>query len=238
MSERAQSPSWRRRILNFIAALAPPLLRVVCQLLVWTLRIEYVGDDALRARWARGERAIVTFWHNRLLLVPLIASGVPMCIMVSQHRDGEMMTKVLNAWGVSTVRGSASRGGVSGFLRLVGAYRHGENLAVLPDGPRGPRYVAKPGVVHLAKSVGAPIYPMAYAPSRCVRLRSWDQLIIPLPFARIMIEVGAPVIVPTHADDDQLDRSRVELERTLNALTQSVDAKAAGSTAPEAVRVS
>lgn len=236
MSERAQKFRWRRPILNFLAGLAPPVLRVCCQLLVWTLRVEYVGDEALRARWARGEQAIVAFWHNRLLLLPLIASGVPMCIMVSHHRDGEMMTNVLNAWGVSTVRGSASRGAVSGFLRLVGAYRHGENLAVLPDGPRGPRYIAKPGIVHLAKAVAAPVYPMAYAPSRCVRLRSWDQLIIPLPFARIMIEIGTPLFVPAHADEDQLGHCRVELERALNALTQSVDAKAAGRAVPETVR--
>jgi lysophospholipid acyltransferase (LPLAT)-like uncharacterized protein len=237
MSERARKSRWRRPIRNFLAALAPPVLRVFCRLLVWTLRVEYVGADGLRARWARGEQAIVAFWHNRLLLVPLIASGVPMCIMVSHHRDGEMVTSVLNAWGVSTVRGSASRGAVSGFLRLVGAYRRGQNLAVLPDGPRGPRYVAKPGVVHLAKSLAAPIYPMAYAANRCVRLRSWDQLIIPLPFARIAIQIGAPLVVPAHADAEQLDHCRVELERALTALTDSVDAKAAGRALSAAVPV-
>jgi hypothetical protein len=224
MSDRRRTSRWRRPIRNFFARLAPPLLRVVCQLLVWSLRVEYRGDGPLRARWARGEQAIVSFWHNRLLLVPLIASGVPMCILVSQHRDGELVTSVLNAWGVSTVRGSTTRGAVRGYLRLVDAYRHGHNLAVLPDGPRGPRYVAKTGAVHLAKSVGGPIYPMAYAASRFVRLKSWDRLIIPLPFARILVEIGAPLLVPEQADAQELDHCRVELERALNTLTLSVDA--------------
>jgi lysophospholipid acyltransferase (LPLAT)-like uncharacterized protein len=237
MRDRGRRSRWRRSILNALAALVPPVLRVASRLLVWTLRVEYSGDAALRARWARGEQAIVAFWHDRLALVPLIASGVPMCIMVSHHRDGEMVTEVLHAWGVSTVRGSASRGAVSGFLRLVGAYRRGHNLAMLPDGPRGPQYVAKPGVVHLAKAVAAPIFPMAYAASRGVRVRSWDRLLIPLPFARLVVEVGAPLSVPPDADAQGLAHCCAALEQALNALTDSVDAKAAGRAVHAPVRV-
>ena len=237
MSERRRRSGWRRWILNGLARLVPPVLRVVSRLLVWTLRVDYIGDAALRARWARGEQAIVAFWHDRLLLVPLIAAGVPMCIMVSHHRDGEMVTEVLHAWGVSTVRGSATRGAVSGFLRLVGAYRRGQNLTILPDGPRGPRYVAKPGAIHLAKAVAAPIYPVAYAASRSLRVRSWDRLVIPLPFSRLLVEVGAPLSVPPDADEQRLAGCRAALEDALNALIESVEAKAAGRAVHEPVRV-
>ena len=115
-----------------------------------------------RAASARCSR----FWHNRLLMLPMVADGQPVCIMVSQHRDGDIGTALLDAWGVThrARLGDARRG-----RRLPApgdAYRHGNNLAVVPDGPRGPRYVAKPGVIHLAKAVGAPIYPMAYAANR------------------------------------------------------------------------
>ncbi len=85
------------------------------------MRVDWIGADQLRARWAHGERAIVSFWHNRLLMLPVVADGRPICIMVSHHRDGEIATNRLGAWGVSTVRGSASRGAVGGFLRLVDA---------------------------------------------------------------------------------------------------------------------
>jgi lysophospholipid acyltransferase (LPLAT)-like uncharacterized protein len=226
MSERKKS-AWWRPYRHALARLAPPLLRVVLRLLRSTLRIDTVGDETLRARWARGERAIVSFWHNRLLMLPLIAAGQPMCILVSHHRDGEIATNLLGAWGVTTVRGSASRGAVAGFLRLVDAYRHGHNVAVLPDGPRGPRYVAKPGVVRLAKAVDSPIYPISWAANRVARLRSWDGLIIPLPFARVRIQVGEPLEVPPHASAEQLECCRGELERRLIALTESVEAAVA-----------
>jgi lysophospholipid acyltransferase (LPLAT)-like uncharacterized protein len=215
----------RRRVLAALAALAPFLLRPLLRLLQASLRIEYVGAEELRARWARGERVVLSLWHNRLLMVPIIGAGEPVCVMVSQHRDGELGTALLNAWGVTTVRGSASRGAVGGFLRLVDAYRHGNNLAVIPDGPRGPRYVAKPGVIHLAKAVGAPIYPIAYAANRVRQLRSWDRLIIPMPFAHVVFVVGAPLTVPAGASADELAALRAELERRLVEITASVEGR-------------
>ncbi len=212
---------------SLLAALAPPLLRIVCLLIIWSLRVEYRGDAALRARWAAGGRAILSFWHNRQLLLPLMASFAPMCVMVSHSRDGEMATKILRAWRIATVRGSASRGAVSGFLRLARAYRAGQNLAVLPDGPRGPRYAAKPGVVYLAKTLETPIYPMSFAASRGVALRSWDGLLIPLPFARVLVEMGEPLTVPVDADAAQLEVIRAALDERLRALTESVESEMA-----------
>ncbi|MEO8604321.1 MAG: lysophospholipid acyltransferase family protein [bacterium] len=214
----------RRRLLAWLAKLAPLLLRPALRLLQLSLHSEYGGDAALRARWANGEQVILAFWHNRLLLLPVIGEGVPMCIMVSHHRDGEVATRLLSAWRIATVRGSASRGAVGGFLRLVDAYRGGRNLVVLPDGPRGPRYVAKPGVVHLAKATGAAIFPIAYSASRDWRLKSWDRLIVPRPFSRLRVEVGPPLSVPPDATPDQLIALRSELEGRLNDLTSAVEA--------------
>jgi lysophospholipid acyltransferase (LPLAT)-like uncharacterized protein len=219
---------WWKPFRHTLARVAPPLLTVVLRVLRWTVRIDTVGGEPLQARWAGGERAIVAFWHNRLLMLPLIADGQPTCILVSQHRDGEIATTLLGAWGVSTVRGSATRGAVRGFLRLVDAYRRGQNVVVVPDGPRGPRYVAKPGVVYLAKALGSPIYPVAFAANRAARLGSWDGLVIPLPFARVRIQFGEPLQVPRDASAQQLDGCRIELERRLNALTEAVETAVAG----------
>jgi hypothetical protein len=226
-SERRRKSAWWRPFRKILARLAPPLLRVLLRLLQATLRIDWINAGPLRARWAHGERAIVAFWHDRLLLMPVLAAGQPICILVSQHRDGEMASQLLAAWGVTAVRGSATRGAVGGFMRLVDAFRRGSNLAILPDGPRGPRYVAKPGVVHLAKAVGSPIFPVAYAASRVARLRSWDRMIVPLPFARVVVEIGEPLEVPAHASAEQLDRCRAELEQRLMAVTQSVESQVA-----------
>jgi lysophospholipid acyltransferase (LPLAT)-like uncharacterized protein len=141
-----------------------------------------------------------------------------MCALASQHRDGEIATRALAAWGIQMVRGSATRGAVGGFLRLVHAFRAGYNLAVIPDGPRGPRHSAKPGVIRLAKATGAPIFPVSYAASRSLRLGSWDRLMIPLPFARVTVVVGGPLRVPRRAEESELEERRRDLEGRLAEL--------------------
>ena len=133
---------------------------------------------------------------------------------------------LLAAWGVGVVRGSATRGGVGGLLRLVRTVREGTSVVILPDGPRGPRYVAKGGVVQLARLTGVPIVPITYAASRVWRLGSWDQLVLPLPFARFEVAVGAPIAVPADADAAELERRRAEVETSLRDLTRAVEARA------------
>lgn len=220
-------PWWRKPVLAVAAAVGPPILALAVRALGWTLRLRLIDAEDLFARWARGEQVIVAFWHDRLLVMPIFARRVPVCAMVSQHRDGEIAVRALGWWGVRAVRGSATRGAVGGFLRLIGAYRQGYNLAVVPDGPRGPRHTAKAGVIRLAKATGAPIYPVSYAASRAVRLRSWDRLLIPLPFARVVVLVGEPLVVARHCEREQLEERRRSLEARLAALTRDAETRLA-----------
>lgn len=220
-------PWGRRVLLRFLTAVGPAVISVVLRVLGRTLRITLVNFDELSGAWARGEQVIVTFWHNRLLMMPFAANGARICVLVSHHRDGEIATRALSHWGIHAVRGSVTRGAVGGFQRLVNAYRQGYSLAVAPDGPRGPRYAAKPGVIHLAKATGAPIFPATYAASRALRLRSWDRLIIPLPFSRVTIAVGDPVRVSRAAAAEQMEEHRLRLERCLNELTRAAETRLA-----------
>ncbi len=220
-------PWWRRPLLRVLTVVGPPVVSMALRALQLTLRTEFVNANELFARWARGERVIIAFWHDRLLMMPIAASGVRICTMVSQHRDGEIATRALARWGIDTVRGSATRGGIGGFLRLVGAYRGGSSLAVVPDGPRGPRYAAKPGVIHLAKATGGVIFPVTYAANRAAHLRSWDRLVVPLPFARVTVEVGEPLRVPAGAGEEELETQRQLLERRLSDLTRVAEARLA-----------
>lgn len=215
---------WRTRAWGVVIAVAPLLISAVLTVLVRTLRVQFVDAGGLLGRWARGERVILAFWHNRVVMMPAQARGRNVCIMNSEHRDGEIATRALARWGIRSARGSATRGGVRGFLRLVDAYRAGFNLAVVPDGPRGPRYQVKPGVIYLAKVTGAPLFPVSYAASRKKQLRSWDQLIIPLPFARVVYVVGEPMLVPRDAGDAMLETMRAELEARLNRVTAEAEA--------------
>lgn len=211
--------------MRLLTAVAPVLISGALRVIGRSVRVRYVHGEALFDPWARGEQLIVAFWHNRVVLMPLANRGRKLCIMNSQSRDGEIATRALKRWGIHSVRGSATRGGAGGFLQLVRAFRAGYDLAVVPDGPRGPRYQVKPGVIHLARVTGAPILPVTYAASRMRQLRSWDRLIIPLPFADIVFVVGEPLHVPRHATDAEAEALRAELETRLNAITAAADAQ-------------
>ena len=220
---------WRDRFFDLINPVAPRLISGALWLISRTVRIQYVNADDLFARWARGEQMILAFWHNRVVMMPLAyqGRGRQVCIMNSQHRDGEIATRALERWGIRSVRGSATRGGAGGFLQLVNAFRAGYDLAVVPDGPRGPRYVVKRGIIHLGKATGAPIIPVTYTATRRWHLHNWDRLIIPLPFSRIVFIIGEPLEVPRHASADEAERLRVELEHRLNAITAAADDRVA-----------
>jgi len=210
-----------------LVALAPPLLSGSLRALSATWKIELIGAERLFATW--NERPVIlAFWHNRVLPLPLLARGQRICILNSRSRDGEIATRALARWGIHSVRGSASRGGEIGFLALVRAQRHGFHLAVVPDGPRGPRYVVKPGVIHLARATGAPVFPVTYAASRFRQLRSWDRLLVPLPFARVRCYVGEAFAVPREEEGAALDRWRTVLEERLRAITERADRETAG----------
>lgn len=226
-SSKAPRRRWpgRALLLWLLTAVAPALLSGALRLLAKTLRIEYVHADELLARCARGEQSIIAFWHNRAVMMPIVSPVPKLCIMNSQSRDGEIATRALARWGIRSVRGSATRGGAGGFMQLVNAYRAGYDLAVVPDGPRGPRYVVKPGVIHLARATGAPIYPVTCAVNRMRQLRNWDRLVVPLPFARLLCMVGEPLPVPRHATDDEIEALRRVLEERLNALTRAAEAQ-------------
>ena len=215
---------WRAPLLRLLTAIAPIIISGALRVLALTVRVRYVAADELIARWEGGEQSIVAFWHGRAVMMPIANRSPNLCIMNSQRRDGEIATRALARWGIRAVRGSATRGGIGGFLLLVRAYRDGASLAVVPDGPRGPRCVAKAGVIHLARATGAAIFPVSYAATRQFQLHSWDQLVIPLPFARVTFVGGEPLHVPRHATDAEIEALRCELETRLNRASETADA--------------
>jgi hypothetical protein len=208
---------------RLLVTLSPPLLAAALRLLYASVRLEYVNAERLFDRWRRGEPTITAFWHNRVLMMPRAYKGGRMCIMNSLSRDGEIATRALARLGIESVRGSATRGGAAGFLQLLRAFRRGSDLAVVPDGPRGPRYVAKAGVIHLARATGAPLFPATYSATRYLQLGSWDRLIVPLPFARIVVVVGDPIEVPRDADPATVERLRADLETALDDVTRAAE---------------
>lgn len=187
------------------------------------MRIETVNREAIAKRWAAGEPNIIAFWHGRQLMLPLAYGGCGLDILISRHRDGELISRAMRSFGFSAVRGSTTRGGAVALKRLIGRGRSGRDLAVTPDGPKGPRQVVQPGVIHLAKLTGLPIFPLTFSASKKKVLKTWDGFLVPYPFARGVFYWGEPLWVPRDADAAQFEACRVALERALNAMTERAD---------------
>ncbi len=205
------------------AALA---VRTVLVLLGATVRWSRHGSEELERAWQTGEPVLMAFWHGRSILLPFVYRGRGACIMNSTHRDGEIVSRVLARFGISATRGSSTRGGVPGFRGLLRANRRGLDLALIPDGPRGPAGVAKAGAAELAIATGAPLFPMAVSCSRGWRLGTWDRMMIPRPFSRVVLVVGEPLRATTGAASSRAgerEALRAELERRLRRLTAEAD---------------
>ncbi len=161
----------------------PPCGAVIIRSLGRSLRIRHEGTDIVDGLYAKGHRLIIAFWHAQQLMMPLAYRGSEPHILISQHRDGELIQRVVARFGFRAVRGSSTRGGAAALRELIRLGRSGKDLVVTPDGPKGPRHVAKLGVVQLAKATGQPIVPLVFACSKKnssgVGIDSWCPIRLP-----------------------------------------------------------
>lgn len=157
--------------------------------------------------------AIYCFWHRCVFACGYLFRGHGIRVLTSRSYDGEYIARIIERLGFRAVRGSSSRGAVQSLRELQRELEQGEFVAFTIDGPRGPRYVAKPGPIHLARVTGAPIFCFYVAVERAWILNSWDAFIIPKPFSRVHCYVRSPISVPAEADHNQaLGQMQKELE--------------------------
>jgi lysophospholipid acyltransferase (LPLAT)-like uncharacterized protein len=202
---------------RFLATVGATILR----LLFWTLRLR-LADRAGLSTNSPKTPVIICFWHNRILGITLtflrkyphaLRKGVT--VLTSASRDGEILAQFVGQFGMGAVRGSSSRRGSRAMLELVDLVEHGHDVAITPDGPRGPRYSFGPGAISLAQLTGSPITPMHARFSRCLRMKSWDGFIIPLPFSQVSVTVDHPIYVPRKLEDTEFEKMRSQVENLL-----------------------
>ena len=198
-----------------------------------TLSVRAEGIEALRPLWAARRPLIYGVWHGQILIVPWLNARFRRTdgarnvrVLASRSRDGELVAGFVRRFGLDVARGSSSRGGAAALRELVRALQAGEDVAVVPDGPRGPSCRAQAGIVSLAATTGAPIVPVGVSARPARRLGSWDRFMVPAPFARCAVVFGAPVDVTR---DDDRERARVAVERALQQATDSADRLVAAS---------
>lgn len=193
--------------------------------LVWiTGRWRVENTETVKRMVDAGQPFIACFWHGRMLMLPCAWRHKPrLSVLISQHRDGLLISRAIRNLGLGTIAGSSSRGGAGALAAMVRTLKRGEYVGITPDGPRGPRMHAAPGAVAAARLSGALLLPMSYSASRCRILSSWDRFMVPLPFTRGIIRMGEPIAVPRDADADTVEQVRRRLEQDLVALTAALD---------------
>lgn len=170
---------------------------VLVKLLASTLRWEF-RDEAGYLKRPQGSPIILAAWHNRILMLPVLFDWLfkrryPTCVLTSPSRDGALLAHFVGNCGISAVQGSSSRGGAKALLQLHKLLRAGVDVVVTPDGPRGPVYVASPGLFQLAERSGVPLVAARVEYESFWELRSWDRFRIPKPFSKMTITFLAPV---------------------------------------------
>jgi len=193
----------------------------VLRFLAGTGRMRVSGYERYQALRAGSRGTILALWHRELFAGVYAFRSLSIRMIVSQHFDGELITRVIRHFGYSTARGSTTRGGVRALVELIKAVEVGEAVGFTPDGPRGPRCKAQMGVVYLAQRTGRPIVPLGCMPRDYWVLNSWDRFIVPKPRTRIGVVYGDPVIVPP--DKASLEECRSRLEQALNAAMEQAE---------------
>ncbi len=203
-----------------LAWLAAQYIRLLLLTTQWTVVCPPDTERCL----AKGHAFIACFWHGRMIMMrAALPRGITMHVLISEHRDGRMISRALAYLGVATVSASSRRGGAAALRSMSGLLDRGESIGITPDGPRGPRMRAKAGAVKAAQLSGVPILPVSGAVGRRRILGTWDRFCLALPFSRGVIQWGAPIEVPGDADDAELERLRRRLEDDLNRLTAEAD---------------
>jgi lysophospholipid acyltransferase (LPLAT)-like uncharacterized protein len=216
----------RRKILRSDA-----VRRAMCWLISIYIRIVYAtsrwtieGAEMPRRFHEAGRPFILAFWHGRLLMMPMAwRRDIPIHMLISGHRDGRIIADAVRHFGIASIAGSSSRGGLAALRLMVKTLKGGDCVGITPDGPRGPAMRASQGIVAAARLAQVPIIPISYATRRRQVMRSWDRFHLAFPFTSGIHLWGAPIEVPEDADEATLEHYRALVEEQLNALGREAD---------------
>lgn len=184
-----------------------------------TCRAHQEGEEIVQKVLDQHGNFILAVWHETAYFATWLLRDRGMQPMISQSRDGECITQVMEHFGFKAARGSSNKHGKTALLQMVRMLKGTNPGAITTDGPKGPLHYVKPGVITLAKLTGLPIIPWHYEAKRFKAVRSWDSHRFPMPFTQTFSRFGEPIYVPKKAKEDELEQCRQKVE---NSLTQLV----------------
>ncbi|HPA69721.1 MAG TPA: lysophospholipid acyltransferase family protein [Bacteroidales bacterium] len=167
---------------------------------------------------------IYASWHQRFFPgITFFASRRPIAILISQSRDGEFISHIVNILGWHAVRGSSSKGGSQGLQQLKKLSKRGYRIGHIVDGPQGPFGVVKPGLLRIAQVSGLAIVPTITSSDRHWTFGSWDRFLVPKPFSRVIIRFGEPFYIPPDLDEDEFEKRRLHIGQKMKELYEDTD---------------
>jgi lysophospholipid acyltransferase (LPLAT)-like uncharacterized protein len=210
-----------RRLYYFLGT---PILRALLRLGTASYRIEAVIGAENIEPFLHGKAVCApAYWHqHHVLCSGLVKSwikrGFKGCFLISGSVDGEVPERIARTWGAEVIRGSANQSGALALRDMQAMMKRGYSIVTTADGPRGPRYEIKAGVVVMARIGGVPIVPIACAAARVWELPRWDKFMIPLPFCRVVLAVGKPYTIPPDVPLDAIEPHRLAVQEAVMSL--------------------
>ena len=189
-----------------------------------TTRWDVFGANQFYQTWHQEKAIILVIWHGRSLMIPHFWNKkYPLNALVSLHKDGRIIAGFLERYGFGTIGGSTTEGGKAAALGLLHSLQNHKAIAIIPDGPRGPRMKMSISPLYFARKSGKPVFGATYSIEHSKIANSWDAMLIPPPFCRGILHVTKPYYVPADATDEDLEKYRQEIEDEMNNLTYKAD---------------
>jgi lysophospholipid acyltransferase (LPLAT)-like uncharacterized protein len=195
----------------------------VIRLIGATLRWDIKGLEQMESIYAAGMRIVLVTWHGRIFMGTYFLRQRGIAVMTSQNRDGEYIARVIERFGYSAVRGSSTRGSRGAIVEMLRTLKMKKDVCITLDGPRGPRYIAKPGAAYLARKSGNPVMPFITSVEKKWVMKSWDHFMIPKPFTRAYFSIGDPIYIGEHSSDEEIKRAESQIQQKLNELRNQGD---------------
>jgi len=196
------------------------LLRVILKLYISTFRYNFFENEEVARLASEGKRLVFFCWHNQLALSVGKSGRYKFVSMISRSKDGDILTPLVESFGHFVVRASSSRGASAGVIEMLEQMNNGFHAAMAVDGPKGPKYVAKPGTLYLAKKADCILVPVICNCKRFFRFNSWDNFIMPKPFAKIDLHLFEPIILSDSVEKDVVEKELEDVQNKIMELTR------------------
>jgi lysophospholipid acyltransferase (LPLAT)-like uncharacterized protein len=205
--------------ISFISSAGYWIIRFICS----TLRWQVENWQALQSMRDRNINVILAFWHGRIFMATYYFREQGIVVMISQNRDGEYIARVIQRFGYGVTRGSSTRGSHGATVETLRALKNQRDVGITMDGPRGPRYIAKPGAAYLARKSGNPVVPFSISVEKKWVMHSWDHFQIPKPFSRAVVLIGNPIYVEEGISEEGVGKIEARIQHSLEELRDRGD---------------